>query len=482
MNDAAPDRGTSPRPPLLLRLLQWKFVIPLLVVMVVVLSPFAYRAYVLSGLPDIGDPFDVEEFGTVELADADNARFDYEAALALKIPLRSTSVNLSDELDTAMQDDWYSATPVIRNWLKVNRSALDRWKLATEKPDFLYHQPKDVNFLTVLQLMQEFRDFARLALLESSRLLAEGNPDEAWLWCRAVLRSSRHSGQHGTAIERLVGASLHTMGVETLQRISQHPNADERLHQQMLQEVQEIYTMTVKNSVMLKCEYIALRNSILDENVLKDLLQHDPYKSVEGAQYRLHRVCGIEPRLSQLVSQQYIANLLEQIDLPLKEREPRTGGIGLFARNPKKSYWSDRLDPAEVEQFHKKSILARQLFSGLRHVDVACLREETKQRAIELCLASRIYRLRNGTYPDDLEQLVQAKIIDEVPDDPFSPIGLNMHYRRDGEVISIWGIGDNGIDDGGYEIDSENGSRQQLDIGLTLGKQPKNDSVEAKKP
>ena len=67
-------------------------------------------------------------------------------------------------------------------------------------------------------------------------------------------------------------------------------------------------------------------------------------------------------------------------------------------------------------------------------------------------LACRLFKSRNGGYPETLEALVPA-ILNEVPIDPFT--GKPLVYRREGEGFIVYSLGSNQKDDGGrmtYEI------------------------------
>lgn len=61
-------------------------------------------------------------------------------------------------------------------------------------------------------------------------------------------------------------------------------------------------------------------------------------------------------------------------------------------------------------------------------------------------LACRLYKSRNGTYPEALEALVPG-ILTEVPVDPFT--GRPLVYRRDGDGFVVYSLGSNEKDDGG---------------------------------
>ena len=54
--------------------------IALVVVLAIASIPLIWHLLALRGLPDVGDPFDVENYGHDEVADKDNAFLDYSIA------------------------------------------------------------------------------------------------------------------------------------------------------------------------------------------------------------------------------------------------------------------------------------------------------------------------------------------------------------------------------------------------------------------
>ena len=88
-------------------------------------APFIYRSSRLAGLPDIGEPFDIEKFGTVEIADDANAFVEYNRASPTDDPVG---------VDEVIEQGWSAATPAIPKWLDENRDALELLKMGSKKP------------------------------------------------------------------------------------------------------------------------------------------------------------------------------------------------------------------------------------------------------------------------------------------------------------------------------------------------------------
>lgn len=67
-------------------------------------------------------------------------------------------------------------------------------------------------------------------------------------------------------------------------------------------------------------------------------------------------------------------------------------------------------------------------------------------RAARLAILCEVYRREYGSAPKNLDDLV-PQYCDALPLDPFD--GKPMKYKRDGEALVIYSVGENGVDDGG---------------------------------
>ena len=125
----------------------------------------------LSGLPDVGDPFDVATFANPPVADDENAFVLYRQAVARLV-----------EQPSGITFDWATAGLDEKGWLERNREALEVWRRGTERPEAIYLRPGSQTLMTQLTVIQQVRSFPRLAQLEGGRLEAEGDVEGAWRW------------------------------------------------------------------------------------------------------------------------------------------------------------------------------------------------------------------------------------------------------------------------------------------------------------
>lgn len=78
---------------------------------------------------------------------------------------------------------------------------------------------------------------------------------------------------------------------------------------------------------------------------------------------------------------------------------------------------------------------------------------QARHRAyIDICrtgLALKLYKVKNGTYPEKLESLVSADLLKEIPIDSFS--GKKLIYKKSIEGFILYSLGPNMKDDGGID-------------------------------
>ena len=89
----------------------------------------------LLGLPDIGDPFDVQAFRSSTIPDDRNAFVLYrQAADRLKRLITSGKVQ---EQAIDLHVPWSQADPAVHRWVEDNREAMALFRRGTERPDAL---------------------------------------------------------------------------------------------------------------------------------------------------------------------------------------------------------------------------------------------------------------------------------------------------------------------------------------------------------
>lgn len=104
-------------------------------------------------------------------------------------------------------------------------------------------------------------------------------------------------------------------------------------------------------------------------------------------------------------------------------------------------------------------IITRMMMPVLTVARCKHVANETGDNLLRTALSLRIYRLQNGKYPERLSDLVDAKIMVQVPEDPFALPGQSLQYERqaDGNYL-LYSVGPDGIDNSGKGIDNNHPS------------------------
>ncbi|MBU1631216.1 MAG: hypothetical protein KKH49_05390, partial [Candidatus Omnitrophica bacterium] len=106
-----------------------------------------------------------------------------------------------------------------------------------------------------------------------------------------------------------------------------------------------------------------------------------------------------------------------------------------------KKFWRDRWQ-------YKYSISAM-VMPALNRCQLNQARDNAQLDGLKIALALKIYKKKNGSYPNNLTAIV-PDIISELPLDPFT--GENFIYRKEGEGFIVYSVGENETDNNGvYE-------------------------------
>jgi hypothetical protein len=429
-------------------LLHPKVSIPLLVIVSLFSAPLVYRATRLAKVPRANEPFDTKPVLELVVPDADNAFMEYRAASVLLVA-RDPKAKI-EEFEKAQSDGWEHATEPVRKWLDANRPFMDLWRIGTAKPDAQYLPAGELRADTMLPSISDAREFSRLVRLESSRLLIEHQPEEAWDWLRTSFRMSRQLGRHGVVIERLVGVATHVLTAEGMVAWANHPQVTDDLLRRAMRELQAEQQRTPPLSACLQVEYLS---------AMATWRSTWTSTSCGPASPTLNALLG-EPELNERIFRHVFANWLAQADLPRRQRTKTLPSLFLF--EPPTGNALSQPSASELSGYVHESVMAAMIIPSGQMLFTAIDREAARDRVLLTVLALELFAREHGHYPEKLEELV-PDFLPAVPDDTHATTEMPLRYRRDGAAAWIYSIGDNGTDDGGAFEKTE-------DIGYRIGK------------
>jgi hypothetical protein len=374
-----------------------------------VVGVFGWRELSLWRLPNIDEPFDTVKFGTIPVADGDNAMVVYrEAARRFINPSSSYHVPSTTAWGVT---DWNTADPEVLRWVADNRAGFEIWLRGTERPDSLVVQPRDMEITTILAPLQSMRSFAKIALLEGSRLEYAGDLEGAWKIYRAVLRSSRHAGKHGGLVQRMTGQSILLNARASIQVWITHPKVTPAMLRRAISDLEESAAMTSPMSEMVRSEYFASRSILSQPGKWKkwglDGSDDDEFWYRQFSFVRpTERFFQYEPERSLRVLRLITAGFLAQCDRPAADRPQLFSSqhlvYDLDARTPPAVA---SISPKELVAWADKSSLRMLTFPGTR----AILRIQVEPGifdALRLATAERAFEIEHGKLPATYQDLI----------------------------------------------------------------------------
>ena len=384
---------------------------------------FTWWITTLSGLPDVGDPFDIQTFSQ-PIPDETNAFVFYKKAAEI----------LPQEPDINANYDWKTAVLEQRNWIEKSREALAIWRKGTERPDAANIDPSTFSFETSFKVNQRLRSFGRMALVEGSRLEDEGDLGGALDLYLALLRSSRHCGQRGVFIERLIGMAMHRWVSTRLIRWSADPRVDAKMLRRALDAAIAAGSATPPPSHALKMEYLGLIHSMENPELMVrwlDLASGTPVggkssgitlanDGLRTSLIRVQRRALSEPERSRRVLRLIFANWLAYADLPLSQQPPKvvptpgqplSGPVSailgeLYVARDDAPASARTLPPEKLAEWFASTLDARICLPAFIAFEKAIVRERAAQDTMVFNLAKELYKREHGDYPEHNEDLV----------------------------------------------------------------------------
>ena len=396
------------------------------VLLVATAGVLLWRTSRLAGVPDIGDPFDTRPLRALRVPDDRNAFVLYRQAVG--------RLQRDPSIERKVLNGPYAypggdAQAVA--YLAANAEALELWRRGTERPEALYIPIDELTFETRLPVLQDHRQLVRLALVEASRLRDAGDLAGAWSWYRAVLRSSRHVGNHGVVVGRLIGIAEYAMATAAIRTWMADPRVDAALLRRALDDVRQANAMTGPDAEPLRVEYITVMKDLEDPQRLLKLFLEDPSPAEPvdrkvwwhhlPAYWRASWFLDAEPERSRRIYRLAYANWLAHCDRPPALRPAMIG----TKEKPRLLYdvrGPGGLPARELVRLVQSSLLAREALLAYDAVLGALDRDRAQRAGLVMALAGRLYESERGRPPESPEALV-GTYLDRLPEGYVRPAG-----------------------------------------------------------
>jgi hypothetical protein len=388
-----------------------------------VLAALVWWAASLNGLPDLGDPFDPAEFDALLVPEDENAFTLYREASAKRVHGDPTRYRVADR--TAWDaTEWSKADPEVRRWVGDNAEAFDLWMRGADRGRGLFLDPRTITYGTFLEGVQNLREFARMGLLVASRRRDEGDVAGAWAVYRAILRASRHAGQGGGVIARIIGMAMLARSSPAIESWADDPRVSVAMLRQALDDVRAVRLMTAPPSETVKVEYQTFRDELRRPEARDQALSsyrsenHETWAYLPGTVEFLW-VARREPERSLRVARIFYAGWLAHADEPPSRRPPPAtgpeGGLELFPLPPDAPAAARLMSPAELDAWFRSAMVAGIYLPSIANLQSVLDRDVRAVSALELSLASKLYEREHGAPPKAIRDLV-GPYLDRVPE------------------------------------------------------------------
>jgi uncharacterized membrane protein len=421
---------------------------------VLILFFILYTGWFLTGKPTVNVDYLAvfNQMNRPQVQDEDNAWLHYEKAIALFVEpdselgkiVNATSAHpslggLSDEEQQK-----------IRKWVELNESAWQEFVTASSK-SYCYREyqydPKDQEkslFSVLLPHLSALKKLARAGIWRARVQIDANQPQQAIEDCLTIAHSGSQWQGKGTLIEQLVGIGVSSLAHEEILNIVGTKELSPVDLKQFQQQLLQIYP-----------QGYPLMNMEGERLCFMDAVQH---VFTEGGPGGGHIVpdrmvflasLGGEARRN-LVFYTAVAIVQAGRDKTMDKGNEIYDCLGKRAKmSPYERHISD---PNGIENMIStlpkyRFFLLQTLAPAVDRASEMAYRGRALHQATVTVLALQQWRLEKNEYPAELDELVTAGYLKELPMDPYS--NQSLVYKRTEDNFILYSIGPNFKDDGG---------------------------------
>jgi hypothetical protein len=384
----------------------------------------------LNGLPDIGDPFDVNAVRGLTIPDDENALTFLRRAQETLILLPVLPRRVTADAPTVA---WSQADPKLREWVEANRPALELFLQGADRPDGIW-QPSGQLYWQYYP-MQNNGSLMWVALLEGGRRGESGDMAGAWECYRAVLRMTTHIRRRGELNWRFEANGVHAALRQRLATWAADPKTTIPQLRRALDEAILSQPKPEWEAFSLKLEYLELNRRLEQNGVVVNVPSAELTYRLGGFEiptnlaeclYAGKRFLKREPERSQRALRLVFANWLAHIEIPeLRQQRPAVratlsfgssaSSILLYPVSTLAPAGARSISPHEVARWLVSTTDVKRFLGNLIWPYVF-KQEQTGYRDLVVALAQELYHRERGVLPPSEDALV-GTYLRELPDD-----------------------------------------------------------------
>ena len=445
---------------------------------VLILCFIVYVAWFLSGKPVIATNY-VEELNRMVRPVADESL----NAAPLYVEAAELVEKLPDETKKLLSKKYYEATSeekqIMEKWLSDNKDILDLVITGSKKAYYWqkYRDKQNTDELRAIFLpnLVRFHSLARALLRWRARISAEGGRyGDALDDIKAGFRLGQHLKGNKTLGAQLIGIAIRAMAVQELRGIVSEHRIDsvelaafQKDFEQMFTDEDFVISFDAERLTM----YDEIQRCFTEDRFGGGHLYLSRIMAIgDDRKYKIRNVLSevvLSPdawlaSLVLLSPDAWLASLYVLFTHPNKQetREMADRYYAFWDRIARKNPGQIHSEAIDVEkepaEIVKGNILLEIMTTLAFHrIHEASCRNKTDVEATLVIIPILRYRQDTGSYPEDLEELVTAGYLKEIPIDSFSDKPLV--YRKTDDDFLLYSVGGNFTDDGGKIVRDDKG-------------------------
>jgi hypothetical protein len=445
---------------------------------VLILCLIFYTVWFLSGRPVVTVDYLPQLNSMVQPTSDDNlnaAMLYIEAAKQSEKSLKQMYQTLGKRYHEVTQEE----KQAIREWLETNKATIDLFIAGTKRPYYWRRyetSSEDSGLLGVL--LPNLSNYRRLvyALRWRALLSAEqGRYEDAFSDIKSIWSFSHHLRGNRTLVEQLVGIAISAVAVSAVLDILSDYQVDSdtlTVLQHDLKELIEREDFAVSYKLEKLLIYDEIQRSFTEDRLGGGHLYIPRVSSLGYAPGEAEEKSSIDRAMRNVDFEAIKKGLHALFTHPNKQQTRETTDrlydfFDKFANRTPAELRVESIDlEAQAMEIVKGNLLLEIMTPAAWRLNELVNRHKAGTHATLAIIAIFRYAQDKGHCPDNLDELIAADYLKELPMDPYS--NKPLVYRKVEDHFILYSIGRNFIDDGGKVVPPEKdecGRRRWSDEG-----------------
>jgi len=367
-------------------------------------------------------------------------------------------------INEAMSRPWTDEQmPALAQWVQDNRKPLDLLVEAAARPKYFSPSPslldgkKHPLLMHLLPGPQGMRSTVRALTVRAMWHLGEGRSAEAWKDILACLRLARHTSRGSTLIEQLIGIAMDGVACQATVTLLQHDDQGTEQAVKILADLQALPPVSRMAGSLDRGERLFFIDSVIQQ--VEGKASPNEWSGIEVKSLEVLSLVAIDWNHVLREGNLWYDRFTKATRLPtFAQRQQELSNIEADIGQLSSTAISSGAIVGSVLSRDRRSRMASDVLVSLflPAVSAATQAEDraiTQQRLTLLAAALATYRMRQGEYPETLDELVPA-VLTKLPLDLYTEQPFIYDRKPDGGYL-LYSVFENGADDGGTDQNGE---------------------------